>query len=230
MPISEAYLIRQPQSHRSLQALEGLHYIPNYLNESQHDRLLKDVHSSKSKWTQVSGRRLQSYGGTVHEKWGGLLQAPIPAWLQTTLSKIDQDFHLYDGAANHVLLNAYEPGQGILAHEDGPVYYPAACILSLGSSAVMHFRRKSHDGIESKPVASVLLMPGSLLVFNGEAYKDCLHGIDEVFEDVLDDSILNLEQCNQKVGAVLPRTVRHSLTIRRVPKVKRLFKLPGQRT
>lgn len=30
------------------------------------------------------------------------------------------------------------------------------------------------------PVASVLLMPGSLLVFNGEAYKDCLHGIDEV--------------------------------------------------
>ncbi len=63
---------------------------------------------------QVSGRRLQSYGGTVHEKWGGLLQAPIPAWLQTTLSKIDQDFHLYDGAANHVLLNAYEPGQGIL--------------------------------------------------------------------------------------------------------------------
>ena len=144
MPISEAYLIRQPQSHRSLQALEGLHYIPNYLNESQHDRLLKDVHSSKSKWTQVShrlgfsrssqlglsiyvstncrgvaslqvsGRRLQSYGGTVHEKWGGLLQAPIPAWLQTTLSKIDQDFHLYDGAANHVLLNAYEPGQGIL--------------------------------------------------------------------------------------------------------------------
>ena len=35
-------------------------------------------------------------------------------------------------------------------------------------------------GIESKPVASVLLMPGSLLVFNREAYKDCLHGIDEV--------------------------------------------------
>ncbi len=35
-------------------------------------------------------------------------------------------------------------------------------------------------GIDSKPVVSVLLMPGSLLVFNGEAYKDCLHGIDEV--------------------------------------------------
>ncbi len=29
-------------------------------------------------------------------------------------------------------------------------------------------------------VASVLLMPGSLLVFNGEAYMDCLHGIEQV--------------------------------------------------
>ncbi len=29
-------------------------------------------------------------------------------------------------------------------------------------------------------VASVLLMPGSLLVFNGEAYKDCMHGIEQV--------------------------------------------------
>ena len=144
MPVSDAYLLRQPHPHRSLQALEGLHYIPDYLGEVQQVRLLKDVHSSKSKWTQVihrlgfqnlfhlvlltclstncreisslqvSGRRLQSYGGTVHEKWGGLLQAPMPTWLQTTLSKIDQDFHLYDGAANHVLLNAYEPGQGIL--------------------------------------------------------------------------------------------------------------------
>lgn len=51
MPISEAYLIRQ--LNHSLQALDGLHYIPNYLNEPQQDRLLKDVHSPKSKWTQV---------------------------------------------------------------------------------------------------------------------------------------------------------------------------------
>jgi len=35
-------------------------------------------------------------------------------------------------------------------------------------------------GIQPRPVASVLLMPGSLLIFNGEAYEGCLHGIDEV--------------------------------------------------
>lgn len=35
---------------------------------------------------------------------------------------------------------------GWQAHEDGPVYFPAASIVSLGSSAVMHFRRKSDNG------------------------------------------------------------------------------------
>ena len=63
---------------------------------------------------QVSGRKLQSYGGTVHEKWGGLLQAPLPSWLQALLTKLEQDVQLYKGAPNHVLLNVYEPGQGIL--------------------------------------------------------------------------------------------------------------------
>lgn len=213
----------------SLAGLSGLHYIHDYIESSQQECLLNSICSSKSRWTQVSGRRLQSYGGTVHEKWGGLLQAPMPAWLQTLVTRIDKDLHLFEGAANHVLLNAYEPGQGILAHEDGPVYYPAACILSLGSSAVMNFRRKSHDGIESKPVASVLLMPGSLLVFNGEAYEACLHGIEQAREDVLDASILNLQQCGQEAGGVLARAMRYSLTIRRALKVKRLVRLPGQR-
>ena len=51
----------------------------------------------------------------------------------------------------------------------------------------------------------------------------------QMTEDVLDESISNLQQCKQVVGAVLPRTdVRYSLTIRRVHKVKRLIKLPGQ--
>ena len=35
----------------------------------------------------------------------------------------------------------------VQAHEDGPVYFPAACILTLGASAVMHFTRKITDGM-----------------------------------------------------------------------------------
>ncbi|KAL3137413.1 hypothetical protein ABBQ32_006934 [Trebouxia sp. C0010 RCD-2024] len=183
MPVLEDSCAEQtetPLQQYCLTGLNGLYYIPHYLESTQQNCLLESIRSSKSRWTQVSGRRLQSYGGTVHEKWGGLLQAPLPTWLKPLLTRLDHDFQLYQGPPNHILLNAYEPGQGIMAHEDGPVYFPAASIVSLGSSAVMHFRRKSNNGTEPHPCASVLLMPGSLLVFNQEAYSNCLHGIAEV--------------------------------------------------
>lgn len=35
-------------------------------------------------------------------------------------------------------------------------------------------------GYEPEPSAQVLLQPRSLLVFSGDAYSECLHGIDEV--------------------------------------------------
>ena len=70
---------------------------------------------------------------------------------------------------NHVLVNTYEPGvicsanepcckrqarahagscagEGILPHEDGPVYYPCACILSLQAPGEMVFDRKITSG------------------------------------------------------------------------------------
>lgn len=50
----------------------------------------------------------------MHEKWGGLLQAPMPSWLGSILAGVDRDLGMFEGPANHVLLNAYEPGEGIL--------------------------------------------------------------------------------------------------------------------
>ena len=63
---------------------------------------------------QVSGRRLQNFGGAVHEKWGGLIQAPLPGWMQSLLDTIQQRTAVFDPAANHVLLNAYSSGEGIM--------------------------------------------------------------------------------------------------------------------
>ena len=136
MPDSvSADLAQSRLNNSSLPGIEGLHYIPDYVDAAQQTRLLNDLIRSKSSWIQVwylragclsasaayqtrdlqlSGRKLQTYGGTVHDKWGGLLKAPMPAWLQAHLTRIDSDFDLYQGPANHVLLNAYEPGQGIL--------------------------------------------------------------------------------------------------------------------
>jgi hypothetical protein len=43
---------------------------------------------------------------------------------------------------NHVLLNEYQPGQGILPHTDGPLYEHRTATLSLGSDVVIEFTKR----------------------------------------------------------------------------------------
>lgn len=42
-------------------------------------------------------------------------------------------------AANHVLINEYLPGQGIMPHTDGPLFYPIISTISCGSHTVLEF-------------------------------------------------------------------------------------------
>ena len=41
--------------------------------------------------------------------------------------------------ANHILVNRYGEGVGIMPHSDGPLYHPHVAILSLGSSCLFDF-------------------------------------------------------------------------------------------
>lgn len=41
--------------------------------------------------------------------------------------------------ANHVLVNEYLPGQGIMPHTDGPLFYPVISTISCGSNTVLEF-------------------------------------------------------------------------------------------
>ena len=62
---------------------------------------------------QLSGRRLQNHGGVVHAK--GLIKAPMPSWVEGLCRRLGDAFatDLYGGAPpNHVLINAYQPGEG----------------------------------------------------------------------------------------------------------------------
>ena len=70
------------------------------------------------------------------------------SWLQPLLQRLARDTGAFGAAQelpNHVLLNAYLPGQGIMPHQDGPLYHPGVCIVSLGAPAVIRFTRKRSD-------------------------------------------------------------------------------------
>jgi len=126
---------------------------------------------------------------------------------------------------NHVLLNEYNPGEGILPHTDGPSYEHCTATLSLGSDAVMEFskRLKSNEiGTTATKIATennnstnrfrnkqVLLESGSLLVFQGDAYLNYCHEIPMTLQDITTDNCLN-----NLPNQIISRGRRYSLTFR----------------
>ena len=46
---------------------------------------------------------------------------------------------------NHVILNKYRPGDGIMPHKDGPAYYPLVCILSLNAGIILNIWENLED-------------------------------------------------------------------------------------
>ncbi|XP_068730333.1 alpha-ketoglutarate-dependent dioxygenase alkB homolog 6-like isoform X2 [Montipora capricornis] len=203
-------------------------YIPNFLPADEEKYLLEQVNGApKPKWTKLSGRRLQN--------WGGL---PHPKWLQTYANKIGA-LQVFDSVKpNHVLVNEYEPGQGIMPHEDGPLFYPVVSTINLGSHTFLDFydpleksfgdaqdaSDQSALSLEDRYLMSVLLEPRSLFLLTEDLYKNYLHGIAERTCDIVSERVANLDACNASIGDTLQRATRISLTIRNVPKILK-FKL-----
>ena len=109
---------------------------------------------------------------------------------------------------NHVLVNEYQPGQGIMPHTDGPAYDSATATISLGGSDVIFkLWPRHHDDEKARRVAEptlevVLHGNGSLVVFTGDAYINHMHSIDEVLEETT------------SIGTKIARGYRVSLTFR----------------
>ncbi len=78
---------------------------------------------------------------------------------------------------NHCLLNRYDPGCGINAHNDGPLYMPRVAILSLQSSCVFEFvpLRADADNDEDAAVIASVFVPKRSLVRNSRFVSVLLH-------------------------------------------------------
>ena len=220
----------------------------DWCTSSEEEYLLGRVYhgsaSSKKKWTEVSGRRLQNLGGVVHPK--GLIPTPVPEWLAKTMAKVRASAgDLLPAPINHVLVNEYQPGDGILPHQDGAAYYPAVAIVSLGCDAVMRFApRRDETSNETKTSNDderisvsrfgfgVFLPRRSLLVFDGALYERYMHGIDAVREDVIDATVANRGDFPERAARGAPWRVRRdrvrvSMTFRRARVVREALRLFG---
>ncbi|KAJ9598243.1 hypothetical protein L9F63_011064 [Diploptera punctata] len=201
-----------------------VYYIPNFITEEEEKRIIDQVNGApKPKWTQLSHRRLQNWGGIPHPR--GMI------WLTVFTERVGK-LNLFGGKQpNHVLVNEYLPGQGIMPHLDGPLFYPTVTTISCGSNAKLEFfepradnDNSSHFEESAQQIASLLLERRSLVVLQDDMYTKYLHSIAEVHSDTIQGTEANLQQCgiHYEVGTVLQRGTRISLTIRHVPHTSKL--------
>ena len=206
-------------------------------------RLTLMIQIPSNRWTQLSKRRLQAHPSTLTAK-NTLIAASLPEWLMQ-FPPVRQRFAQLGIFAdtkhkepNHVLINEYNPGEGIMPHEDGAAYSPVVATISLGTPIVLDIyskRSEKQDGTDGDEspnlVAShrIFQEPGSLLVTTGEAYVNLLHGISPTTKDenLNVDTVANWELLGDKEalvqkGGVSERGLRISLTYRDVLKVSKV--------
>ncbi|KAL3076378.1 hypothetical protein niasHT_039867 [Heterodera trifolii] len=234
--------------------VEHIHYVPDFVTEEEERQLLERVYGvPKPKWRELARRRLQNWGGTLvggggtvgaEEKDGKkqqkqyLLQdEQLPEWLERCIDKImafnsgsPLTTFATEHRPNHVLVNEYLPGQGIMPHTDGPAFFPLISTISLGSHTVLDFYDQDPSNASHRTFAgSVLLERRSLVLIAGHAYQ-MLHGIDERKTDqigtigasLLNRDLLSNPSIVMDAQKELIRETRVSLTIRNVPMTKRL--------
>lgn len=197
--------------------IDHIFYAPLFLSQTQEQCLLQRIHSHEElQWVQLKARRLICLDDLfTAPDW---VSALVQGLLDTDIWKCPL------GPPNHILVNEYQPGEGIMHHTDGPSYWSQVIILSLESATMMTFREKvvsSQVGVGgSEKEVKLYLEPRSLLVFDAEAYRDHMHGIYEQTEDFLTQDVANLQSASGEVGqvstdVVRPRGRRVSITIRR---------------
>ncbi|KAL1989325.1 hypothetical protein VTN96DRAFT_87 [Rasamsonia emersonii] len=232
---------------------DSAYYIPDFITAEEEERLLQKINSVPlPRWTQLSHRRLQTWPSAL-TKSNKLLAAPLPAWLVSPIitPRFDALGCFADaphGAPNHVLINEYQPGQGIMPHEDGAAYYPLVATVSLGAPIVLDIYEKrdpdrpeetythddnsdddnNNDRQRRKPKFRILQEPRSLLITTKDLYTKYLHGIAEreTDEDLGPETISNWDLLGEKDRYAetgrYTRQTRISLTYRDVLQVAKI--------
>lgn len=180
--------------------IEGLIYIPDFITSAEETALLHAI--DQQPWLTDLKRRVQHYGWkydyTARLVDESMRLGALPDWLS------DYCQRLYDGEnfpkiPDQVIINEYQPGQGIASHIDCvPCFEETIVSISLGSSCLMDLANPA-----TGEKISHLLEPSSLIIFSGDARYQWKHGI-------------VARKTDRYEGQVIQRGRRISLTFRNV--------------
>jgi alkylated DNA repair dioxygenase AlkB len=146
--------------------ISGLRHLPDFINAKTEAALIATI--DQQPWLNDLKRRVQHYGWRYDYKARGIGQdlriGAIPDWLAGLCERLSAE-GIFSHTPDQVIINEYQPGQGISAHVDCvPCFGDTIASLSLSSACVMDF---THANTGEKQ--SHLLEPRSLLVLSGDA-------------------------------------------------------------
>lgn len=178
--------------------IPGLTYFSDFLSREEEVRLLK--HIDASPWLGDLRRRVQHYGYKYDYKARkidrSMALGDLPAWTDGLQQRLVET-GLFSGGFDQLIVNEYQPGQGIAAHVDcEPCFLDGIVSISLGSSVVMDFSQPGKK-------VPVVLSGRSAVILNEASRYEWKHGIAGRKSDVIE-------------GIRVPRNRRVSLTFRKV--------------
>jgi alkylated DNA repair dioxygenase AlkB len=158
--------------------IPGFEYRPNFISAEQERELigqLSAVELSPFRFQGWTGKRLTRTFGWRYDfdDRSFAPSEPITPWLLTLRDMAAAFAELAPDDFVHALLVRYDPGAGIGWHRDRPVFETVVGV-SLGSPAVLRFRRRREGGFER---ASVDIEPRSAYLLSGSARHGWEHRI-----------------------------------------------------
>ncbi|KAL7320935.1 hypothetical protein PS15m_000768 [Mucor circinelloides] len=129
-------------------------------------------------------RRTQQYGHLFSYRYRKVLEeyGPLPGFTDFLVDRI-MDNKWMPNKPNHLLVNEYNPGQGIMPHVDAPALFGAAILsLSLLSECIMKFTCEDQS-------IDIILPRRSLAILTGDARYKFKHGISKDLIETTDSGI-----------------------------------------
>lgn len=180
--------------------IDGLSYIPGYISSTEHDLLWQSVNAEK--WLGDLKRRVQHYGYKYDYRARyidySMRIGELPDWSMSIAQRLYDDGYMPE-FPDQLIVNEYEPGQGIASHIDcQPCFKDTVISLSLGSACTMNL-----VSVNTREKVELYLEPKSLVVLKDDARYKWTHGITGKKSDVFN-------------GVKTYRATRISLTFRNI--------------
>lgn len=162
------------QLQRDFLGVPGLVYYPRLLEVVEQAKVSAEI--DQMPWQNDLKRRVQHYGYKYDYKARAIdpsmYVGPLPPFAVEVAQLLLAE-GLTDQLPDQVIVNEYQPGQGISAHVDcEPCFENTIVTVSLGSACEMDFVH-----LDTGEVRSAILEPGSALVLRDEGRYRWMHRI-----------------------------------------------------